>query len=62
MAEEFVSVLFVYKVSKSVVHEVSVMFGGWLEVSRASCSVSVTRISARATVSGDPMGPPVVCL
>ena len=62
MTEEIVSVLFVHKVSKSVVHEVSVIFRGWLEVSRASCSVSVTRISVWATVSGDPIDPPVVCL
>ena len=62
MSEELVGVLLVHKVSKSVVHEVSVMFGGLAGGFRASCSVSVTRISARATVSGDPMGPPVVCL
>ena len=52
--EEIVSMLFVHKVSKSIVHKVSVMFRGWLEVSRASCLVSVTHISARVTVNGDP--------
>ena len=62
MLEKVVSVISVGEVSKSVVYEVSVVFGGWGKVDMARFSMSVTRISASATVRGDPIGPPVTCL
>ena len=67
MLEKLVGVGSVCEVSKPVVNKVFIVFrrrgeGGEEKEEIARFSMSVIRISARATVRGDPIGPPVTCL
>ena len=62
LLEKFVGVGSVCEVSKSVVNKVFAVFRKERKEDIARYLMSVTRISAWATVSGDPIGPPATCL